>query len=127
MRQQDVVKIHRISDQIPAICTDKGTEISQTYMDEHLKSTLHAEAAKANRLQSLKVKQLVDNKAMIYSSISKIHEALYQEIGIQMITVFNDAKRDSLRAWSWPSREIAHRKGLYLDCTSLSMGVKAVM
>ena len=75
--QQDVVKIHRISDQIRAICTDKGEEIRQTYMDEHLKSTLHAEAVKANRLQSLTVKQLVDNKATINSSISNIHVYVY--------------------------------------------------
>ena len=94
------------------ICTDKGTEIRQTYTDEHLKSTLHAEAAKSNRLQNLTVKQLVDNKATIDSSISKIHEALFKKIGSQMITVFNDAKRGSLSAWSWASREIAHQKEL---------------
>ena len=82
-------------------------------MDEHLKSTLHAEAVKANRLQSLTVKQLVDNKATIDSSISKIHEALFKKIGSQMITVFNDAKRGNLSAWSWPSRETTHQKGLY--------------
>eukprot|EP00794_Sanderia_malayensis_P013673 gene13673-15102_t len=33
-------------------------------------------------------------------------------VGSRMITVFNDAKRGSLSAWSWPSREIAHQKAI---------------
>ena len=28
-----------------------------------------------------------------------------------MLTVFNDAKRGTLSAWSWPSREVAFQRG----------------
>ena len=46
-----------------------------------------------------------------FKVISKINENLFKKIVSQLINVFI-AKRGSLYAWFWSSREIAHQKGL---------------
>ena len=57
---------------------------------------MNKEAGKAERSEKLTKAGLVKDETLPFVS--------------QMITIFNDAKRRTLCAWSWPSREIAHQK-----------------
>ncbi|XP_025423121.1 LOW QUALITY PROTEIN: zinc finger protein 862-like, partial [Sipha flava] len=47
--------------------------------------------------------------------VSKQNEKLALKIGKFMIEVFNDAKRGTLSAWSWPSREVVQIKKSQLN------------
>ena len=47
----------------------------------------------------------------IDGKISKSQNALFRKIGDYVLTVFNDAKRGTLSACSWPSREAAFQRG----------------
>lgn len=108
--QPRVVNIHRKSNQIPPICTAEGSQIRQAIMDAHLNSTMHAEALKACRLSRLSTADLITENT-IERAVARKNEELLKKVGAQICTVFNDAKRGTLSAWSWPSREIAYMKG----------------
>lgn len=47
---------------------------------------------------------------------------MFRLIGAQLITVFNDAKRISLSAWSWPSREVAFQLATEFKATGTLQG-----
>lgn len=52
----------------------------------------------------------VNINAPLNKFFAKQNEKLALKIGKCMIEVFNDAKRGTLSAWSWPSREVVQLK-----------------
>eukprot|EP00794_Sanderia_malayensis_P005008 gene5008-5666_t len=109
----DVVLSHKESKQIPAFCTHEGGEIRKAYMDTHMESELHLAACRADRLKKLNRPAIVEDPTTIDSQISKANKRLNRKIGVYMTTVFNDAKRGTLSAWSWPSRQVAAMRADY--------------
>ena len=105
-----MVKRHKKSDQVPPICTEIGSEIRTEHIENHLKSAIHAAACRANRLQSMSQPELKQESSTIDSKISKSQNVLFWKSGGYMLTVFNDVKRETLSAWSWPSCEAAFQR-----------------
>ena len=70
-------------------------------------------AGRADRLKILSQPSLIEDYATIDSQISKANNALFRRIGRHMFTVFNDAKRGTLNAWSWPSVKFAFQRREY--------------
>ena len=106
----DVVKLHKKSDHVPSICTSSGGEVRKAYMDKHLQSAMRIAACRADRLKGLSHPSLIEDDATIDSQISKANNVLFRRIGGHMFTVLNDAKRGTLKAWSWPSRTFQRKE-----------------
>jgi hypothetical protein len=109
--------------QLPAVCTDVGTVPRKDLLEAHLASEVHTECLKMDMLEQVKeytgaqkpkqnvVKHMFNTKQM----------QLAGKMGRCFYTVYNDAKRATLSAWSWPSREVAHLLGCNAE-KSLSSG-----
>ena len=79
-------------------------------MDKHLQSALHIAACREDRLKVLSQPYSLEDDATIDSQISKANNALFRRIDGYMFTVLNDAKRGTLKAWSWPSRAFQRKE-----------------
>ena len=112
----DKVQAHKKSKQTPSFCTKDGGEIRTSYMDAHLHSDMHLAACRANRLKGLKKPEIAQDGTTIDYQISRANKPLYGKIGGYMISVFNDAKRGTLSAWSWPSRQVAFMRADHFKC-----------
>jgi len=99
---------------IPAICSKLGTAPRKELLKNHLQSFEHVECVKVFQLSKLttdKIKKI----APMDKYISQQNQKLANKIGCFMCTIFNDVKRGTLSAWSWPSREIVYLKREHLD------------
>ena len=105
----DVVKMHAHKNRIPAIATTEGTIYRKETVADHLQSLSHAEAQKCARLSTLDNVRLSQGAPMD-KLLSNANEALGDNIGSLMITVYNDAKRLTLSGNSWPSRVVAGQR-----------------
>ena len=110
-KHPDVVKRHNKSEQVPPICIEIGSEIRTEHNENYLKSAIHAAACRANRLQNMSQPELKQESSTIEHKTSKSQNALFWKFGGYMLTVFNDAKRGTLSACSWPSYEAAFQRG----------------
>ena len=102
--QQATIKTFRKSKRIPAICTSEGTIPRKEVLDEHLRSEMHAKAVEAEQASRLTPAKRIQ-KSQLGSTVAKASAQLQNKIAKLMINVFNDAKKLTLSAWSWPSRE----------------------
>lgn len=93
---------------IPGICTESGIVFRAQVFSDHAQSQLHKEAVKAYNVQQLSA---VDRslKTDMGLHVSKANEILANRIGGLMIEIYNNAKRGTISAWSWPSTHIAHQ------------------
>ena len=105
--QQATIKTFRKSKRIPAICTSEGTIPRKEVLDEHLRSEMHAKAVEAEQASRLTPAKRIQ-KSQLGSTVAKASAQLQNKIAKLMVNVFNDAKKLTLSAWSWPSREIAN-------------------
>ena len=80
-------------------------------MENLLKSSIHTDTCRMNRLKILSKSEFNQKSSAIDSKISKSQIVLFRKIGSNMITIFNDAKRGNLSIWSWPPREVAFQRG----------------
>ena len=108
-RHADIVRIHSHKGKMPAIASESGTIFRKEIVSDHQKSIVHIEAQKCARLHSLDKVQ-VTQQALMDKLISRRKEAVANKVGKLMITVYNDAKRLTLSANSWPSRVAASQK-----------------
>lgn len=93
----------------PQITTEEGTQFRGYIVTEHMKKKYHIECVKAWRL---KVKDGNDDKATnLVRMCSKLNEKIANRIGSYAVTIYNDAKRLTLSAFSWPSRQISYAIG----------------
>ena len=90
---------------IPAIATTEGTRYQTLAVWKHHVSKIHKACTEA-----LRRKTLVQENSLahpIISAIKKTEENLYRKVLHNMYDVYNDSKRGTLSAWSWPSRRMA--------------------
>jgi len=99
---------------IPAICSELGTVPRKELLKNHLQSVEHVECVKVFQLSKLTTDK-INTIASMDKCISQQNQKLANKIGRFMCTIFNDAKRGTLSAWSWPSREIVDLKRKHLD------------
>lgn len=92
---------------LPGICTEGGIVFRALVFSDHAQSQLHKEAVKAYHVQKLST---VDRslKTDMGLHVSKVNETQANRIDGLMIEIYNNAKRGSISAWSWPSTHIAH-------------------
>ena len=75
---------------------------------------MHAKAVEAEQASRLTPAKRIQ-KSQLGSTVAKASAQLQNKIAKLMINVFNDAKKLTLSAWSWPSREIANMIAAGLD------------
>ena len=117
-----VVRNHSHKQKVPAIATDSGTIFRREVVLDHLQSNAHKESLKCERLTNLSKAEIIE-KAPLDRLIRKGNEAAAKKIGSLMITVYNDAKRLTLSAYSWPSRIVASKKAQMYANNDISDGV----
>jgi len=114
-RYPQVVLMHcKQKNHLPPICSELGTVPRSHILANHLESNEHKVYISANNLAQLSASE-IDKSAPINKLISKQNNKVAHRIGQFMCTIFNDAKRGTLSAWSWPSREVVELKRQRLD------------
>lgn len=112
--QNTVLKHTKLRNKIPPICSEGGTVPRTAILEAHLKSIEHTESVKVDHLRTLAKVELTQC-APLDKMFSNQNSKRALQIAKYMCTVFNDAMRGTLSAWSWPSREIAFMKRQSLD------------
>ena len=103
MNHPEVVKRFCHNGRIPPLCIVTGTEARSKTEDDHVNSEAHKETLKAMRLKCLSTREKVETIPLYTVSNSQTVK-LANRIGKLVIQVYNDAKNQSLSAYSWPSR-----------------------
>jgi hypothetical protein len=100
----------------PTICTDIGIVYRESEAVKHEHTEYHKAAASREKIDhARKDGDIAASQGAVQKMFSKASAALAEKVGRLMLTVFNDAKRGTLSAFSWPSRMIAHTMGNSLD------------
>ena len=99
---------------MPNICSENGIIPRKTHIDNHLRSVVHKECVKADKLARLRSNEL-QASAPIDSQFIRGNKELANYVGNYIYTVYNDAKRGTLSAVSWPSRVVASNIGSKFD------------
>ena len=118
-KQAEAVRAHFHKSRLPAIATEFGTIFRKDIVHDHLASEGHLVALKSARISSLP-KVEIAKEAPMDKMISRGNLAAANKIGSLMVTVYNDAKRLTLSANSWPSREIANQKAKKFECNKIN-------
>lgn len=87
------------------VCSESGCASRASRLKKHIESHMHKECVKVDQLLILSVSE-VHNTAPLNKLILKQNKILALKISKLLVTVFNDSKRGTLSAWSWPSREV---------------------
>src|SRR6218665_3889517 len=114
-KNADVVRSHTHQGRLPAIATEAGTVFRKEIVADHLLSEWHIESLKCEHFSAL-TKVEMTQQAPMDKFVSKANEALANKVGGLMVTVYNDAKRLTLSANSWPSRIVATQKAANFSC-----------
>ena len=75
-------------------------------MENHNQTDYHKAALKSSKLQALPHEKIYE-KTPMGIMISNVNEKLANKMGTLMLQVYNDAKKLTLSAYSWPSRVVA--------------------
>lgn len=103
--------VKRITNQkLPAIVTQSGTKYRNNIYQDHKLKDFHAECVKAHNLKNGK-EALTMSSAPMDALIKRANSEQADHIGNLFISVFTDAKKLTLSAWSWPSRCVALEAG----------------
>ena len=98
----------------PNICSENGIIPRKTPIDNHVKSVVRKECVKADKLARLSSNELLAS-ASIDSQFIRGNKELANYVGNYIYTVYNDAKRGTLGAFSWSSRVVARNIGSEFD------------
>lgn len=104
IRYPEIVKRLLANNKSPAIASEGGTMFRRETVDSHFATSYHKQCMKADRIKTL---QVPSKETPIDLAISKSNEELANRIGKLVISVYNDAKRLTLSAHSWPSRVVS--------------------
>lgn len=104
-KNQEIVKFHAYNRVVPAIATENGTRSRSEIVLSHTLNQYHKECVKTERKKLLELPK--DNQTSIETSMSNSNSKLADHVGTLMIQIYNDAKRLSLSAYSWPSRYVS--------------------
>lgn len=116
--QPKVVRMFTTNPKLPPITRPEGTEKRGDVIRRHQQSLYHKEAVKAEKFASKRgLPDRIDetDAPPLFQFISKGKQALANRIGAFAITIYNDAKRLTLSAFSWPSREVSNQIGQAFD------------
>ena len=113
-RFPNTVKIFAPNGRVPSICSENGIIPRKTHIDNHVKSVVHKECVKADKLARLSSNEL-QASAPIDSQFIRGNNELANYVGNYIYTVYNDAKRGTLSTFSWPSRVVARNIGSEFD------------
>lgn len=106
----NIVLLHvKQRNHIPPICTKQGTIPRNHLLKKHLISIVHIECIKQDRLTKLNISGKNTNGPMDKMILTQ-NQKLSKKISGLLCTVYNDDKRGTSSAWSWPSNEVAHLK-----------------
>eukprot|EP00794_Sanderia_malayensis_P010342 gene10342-11418_t len=92
--------------QLPAIVLECGTIYRKRTIHNHIETMYHKEAVKSRKLKIMSPEKMYEIKPMS-QLISSANEKIANKIGALMLQVYNDAKKLTLSAYSWPSRIVA--------------------
>ena len=90
----------------PPICSPTGTEARSGTIAIHLRSEAHKEAVKVHRIKGLSSSEKIQAVPLLKIANAQTH-LLANRIGKLIIQMYNDAKKLSISAFSWPSRVVA--------------------
>ena len=95
-----------VKKQLPAIVHECGAVYRTRIVEKHSQTDHHKEALKSSRLRALPLEKVYEETS-VGIMISSANEKLANKIGAPMLQVYNDAKKLTLSAYSWPSRIVA--------------------
>lgn len=102
----NLLKIFGKNNKPPPIATEKGTKYRKSVVDEHFQTKYHKESKKCQILSTSSFQ-----KGRMDFHINQANKALANHLGKLLIQVYNDAKKLTLSAFSWPSRYVASEAG----------------
>ena len=105
LRNISTVKLF-IKKQLPAIVQECGVLYRTRTVENHNQTDYHKAALKSNKLQALPHEKIYE-KTPMGIMISNANEKLANKMGTLMLQAYNDAKKLTLSAYSWPSRVVA--------------------
>lgn len=105
---EGVVKMFSSSTQPPPITRKTGTQYRSKVIEAHVKSAYHIAATEA---AAAKAASKEKPTGAVERLISKSQEKLANHIGRLAMTIFVDAKKLTLSAYSWPARMVAYEYG----------------
>ena len=95
-----------VKNKLPDIVKECGAVYRSRTLENHVQTKYHKEALKSERIKKLPVETLYQ-ETPIGIHISTANEELANKLGKLFLHVFNDAKKLTLSAYSWPSRVVA--------------------
>lgn len=101
--------------QTPRITKEEGTQYRGDIVENHLCTNYHKKCVEAEKLKVTTDISTTNTETVLEKMISKAHEQLANTIGSHVLTVYNDAKRLTLAAFSWPSRTLGNEFGRIFD------------
>ncbi|XP_025204369.1 E3 SUMO-protein ligase KIAA1586-like isoform X1 [Melanaphis sacchari] len=108
--EQDIVKRYSNNkSKVPAIAQEYGTKYLLKVLNDHLSTTYHIEAIKVHKYKTLNTSEKMAITPM-GKAVNQANDKLARKIGCLMIHVYNDAKKLTLSAYSFPSRVIVSQK-----------------
>ena len=99
----EVCKAHFMG-RVPAIASESGTHFQSHITWSHHNSEVHKACIEAKRNELLYKANSTEHP--MTSAVSTANQQLFLKLTAHMFYVYNDAKRGTLSAWSWPSKYI---------------------
>lgn len=119
-----LVKQFAPSNRPPRITKLEGTEYRGCIVVSHMKTKYHLECVKRWRSD---VEEVTDDSSTdLVRMISAANEKLANKIGGYAVTIYNDAKRLTLSAFSFPSRQLAFQIGQTFNINNPEQNVKDI-
>lgn len=103
-------KAHSYRGKLPGLCSSDGVVYRQKEIEKHVEWEGHKLSLAAWNHSKLTPTEVL-NSTPILKYIYKENEALANRIGGFMVEIYNNAKRGSVAAFSWPSIHIAQSIG----------------
>jgi hypothetical protein len=110
----DIVKVH--CPRIPAICSTDGAVFRQILVDEHAISECHNACDTRRKQETAHAEgHRLEAETHLEKTLRFVNSQLEMKIAKIMISIYMDAKRGTLSAWSFPARYVASLIGQRLD------------
>lgn len=111
LKYEPLVKQFAPNNRVPRIAKLEGTEYRGPIVITHMKTKYHIECVKRWRRDIKNIPEADDCSTDLIRMISAANEKLANKIGGYATTIYNDGKRLTLSAFSFPSRQLAFQIG----------------
>lgn len=105
-----IISMYRNNRRLPNITKECGANNKKETKESHLETLYHQKSVEAARRNPILAPLSVESNP-IAKMVAKANLEKANEMGAYAITIFNDAKRLTLSANSWPSREVSAKIG----------------